>query len=235
MAAAAGDVCALWGNPRIETPRSAVDLMSVLRSAISEHGLRGLWHKALPATSDRLYRLWVREHEPSSSALRAQRQWSQGRARVFSLITFVAQPAAWRHGRTAASVQRQSYPEWEWILVATEDSMRDLRTATAGIRHDQRVRILSVPSGSTRADAWNAALAEARGEFAAILGRDDVLAPAALYEMAIALERDPGCDLLYSDEDRIGPRRLPAARTALQAGLVARAAAGAPTTSAGWR
>ena len=202
----AGEVCALWGNPRIETPRSAVELMSVLRSAMSEHGLRGLWRKALPRTSDGLYRLWVREHEPSSSVLRAQREWSVGRARVFSLITFVARPAAWRHSRTAASVHRQSYPGWEWILVASEDSMADLRTTTAGIAEDQRVRILSVSSGGTRADAWNAALAEARGAFAAVLGQDDVLAPAALYEMATALEQAPDCDLLYSDEDRISPR-----------------------------
>jgi GT2 family glycosyltransferase len=201
-----GGLCALWGSPRIETPRSPGDLMSVLRSAISARGLRGLWHQVLPATSDRLYRLWVREHELSSSALRAQRRWSQDRAQLFSLITFVARPAAWRHRRTAASVQRQSYPGWEWILVATEESMRNLGTATGRIRHDPRVRLLSVPSGSTPADAWNAALGEARGEFAAILGQDDVLAQSALYEMANALDRVPGCDLAYSDEDRIGPR-----------------------------
>ena len=30
-----GDVCALWGDPRIETPRPAAELMSVLRSAVS--------------------------------------------------------------------------------------------------------------------------------------------------------------------------------------------------------
>ena len=68
------------------------------------------------------------------------------------------------------------------------------------------MRVLRVPAGSTRADAWNAALRGARGEFAALLDQHDRLAPSALYEMACALDRTPACDLLYSDEDRISRR-----------------------------
>src|SRR6202022_1266676 len=70
-------------------------------------------------------------------------------------------------------------------------------------QRDRRVRVLIVPAGSSRADAWNAALRWSQGEFAALLGQHDRLAPAALYEMASALDREPGCDVLYSDEDRI--------------------------------
>ena len=111
-------VGALWGSPRIEAPRSVADLLSVVRSKISTQNLRALWNSALPANDDRLYRLWMREHEPPRKALAAQRQWSLSRTRTFSLITFVADPAGWNYHQTAASVRAQSYPAWEWILVA---------------------------------------------------------------------------------------------------------------------
>ena len=200
------DVRVLWGNPGIEAPRSVTDLMLALRSAMAELGLRGLWYRALPANSDRLYRLWVRENEPSRSALDSQRQWSLGRTRSFTLITYVAEQTAWRPDRTEASLLQQSYPGWEWILVATNDSVHAISEISGRVWRDQRVRVLGVPPGSTRADAWNAALREARGDFAALLGQDDALAPAAIYEMAIALERTPDCDILYSDEDRLSRR-----------------------------
>ena len=96
--------------------------MLAMRSTIADLGLRGLWQRALPANSDRLYRLWVRENEPSRGVLQTQREWSRGRAQCFTLITFVAEQTGWRPQRTAASLQHQSYPEWEWILVAAENS-----------------------------------------------------------------------------------------------------------------
>lgn len=204
--APAGLACPLWGDPGIQAPRSLGGLASALRSAVSQWGIRALWHGTLPADVDRLYSLWVRENEPSRKALRAQRQWSLTQTRSFSLVTFPADPAVWRARRTAASVQDQSYAAWEWILVATEDASHELVKAMARIPRDERVRMVTVRPGSSRAEAWNAALREARGEFAAILGSDDVLAPVALYEMARELERRPDCDVLYSDEDRISPR-----------------------------
>ena len=131
---------------------------------------------------------------------------SLSRARSFSLITFVAQPAGWSYKHTAATVQAQSYPGWEWLLVATEDSIEDIRRAAARIECDGRVRVLSVHAWCVACGAWNTALRAGRGEFAALLGEHDALAPAALYQMAEALERFPDCDLLYSDEDRMSRR-----------------------------
>jgi GT2 family glycosyltransferase len=190
----------LWGDPGIEAPRPMADFRRAILAAITDRGLRNLWHKALPADDERLYRLWVREHEPSREAWREQRQWSLGRPSLFSLLTFVAEPGEWRPERTAASLQKQSYPGWEWLIVSA-DKPSDTLAARAG--SDPRLRVLSVPAGSTRADGWNAALQEARGEFVAVLGAADALSPTALCEMALAIERLPVSDLLYSDEDRL--------------------------------
>ena len=42
-----------------------------------------------------------------------------------------------------------------------------------------------------------------RGEFAGILDHDDLLAPDALFEIALALEKDPKLDAVYTDEDKV--------------------------------
>ena len=64
------DDCALWGNPRIEVPRPFSDFAAPLRSALAAGSLRGMWQRVLPANPERLYRLWVRENEPSAKELR---------------------------------------------------------------------------------------------------------------------------------------------------------------------
>ena len=203
---AADPVRGVWGNPSVEWPRSLADLLWVVRSAIAEQGLRGLWFGMRPVHGERLYRLWVREQLPSLGALRAQRRWSRDRPRVFTIITLVRDSATWQSSRTAASVEGQTYPGWEWILVATDAAMPAFEHLTARARRDARVRLVGVPAPSTRSDAWNAALGSARGEYVALLDQDDVLEPDALYEIARVLDSSPDCDLVYSDEDLIERR-----------------------------
>ena len=79
--------------------------------------------KVLPANPERLYRLWVRENEPSAKELRAQRELSAEKTRAFTLITYVAEPAGWSPQRTVQSVLEQSYPHWEWIVAVPEESI----------------------------------------------------------------------------------------------------------------
>jgi GT2 family glycosyltransferase len=199
------DVGTLWGDPRIETPRPLADVVSAVRSALTGQHVRGLWQRALPANSERLYRLWVREQEPSREALRQQREWAGGQTRLFSLVTFVTR-TSWRSDRTVASLLAQSYAGWEWILCAADSVTGDVLNAAVRAVGDGRARVVPVPAGSTRAAAWNAGLSQARGEFAAMLGEHDALAPSALYEMARAMDQLDGYDILYSDEDRFSPR-----------------------------
>ncbi len=206
---------ARWAGPRLETPRSIADLAADVRSAVAGRSLRDLWRRTLPANSDRLYKLWVRETEPSRRDLEAQRQWSAGQSRVFTLVTFVGAPSitgTTGDRRVIESLQRQSYPRWEWILVAPEDARRHVQKIAARVDGDARLTTLFVAPGTGRADAWNAALKAARGEFSVLLDPGDVLGPSALYEVARMLEQAPDTDLVYSDEDRIsrsGARHTP--------------------------
>ena len=197
---------ALWGDPCVETPRPLTATVAALRAAYADWGLPGLWRRALLGMRGDHYSLWIRHHEPSRRTLREQRESSRSCGRRFSLITFVTTPADGLR-RTAESVLAQSYPIWEWILVAGEGAVSGVRaTAKSLAQSDERVRVLAVASGTTRADAWNGALREASGEFAALLDQEDVLGPATLYEMARTIDGAPDSDLLYSDEDCLTTR-----------------------------
>jgi GT2 family glycosyltransferase len=207
--AGAGDALALWGSPRFQTFRPVGSLVSAIQRARRKGGVRGLLYDARPRSDDDLYSFWVRERAPTRRMLRAERQWAHGRTETFSLITLVSETTGWPSARTIASVGRQTYPRWEWILVARADSAGRAGSAVERLMRDTRVRIIS-PLVSCTADAWNAALADARGTYAALLDPNDLLAPSALYESARAIERAPGLDLLYSDEDSVaatGTRR----------------------------
>ena len=197
----------LWGDPCIQSPRRAASLVARCRVVTSDVSLRvkRFWYGRVVSGRDP-YALWVRTTEPSSLGLRAQRQWSRARTRTLSLITFVATPDGWPDRHTTTSVLRQTYSAWEWILAASEEAIEHGRSHVERLQGDRRVRVVTVPSGSSRAHGWNAASGVARGEFAAILGADDLLSPSALYEMARAMERAPESDLLYSDEDRVSRR-----------------------------
>jgi GT2 family glycosyltransferase len=195
---------ALWGEPRIELRRSVADVVSLLRSTIARASVRGVWYHALPPSPDRLYRLWVRQHEPSPASLQVQRSWSAGRTTRFTLVTFLDDTRRWRGDASAESLLRQSYPHWEWLVLATGPGPAPL-TRLAAV--EPRVRVLPVPGGTARAAAWNAALRAATGEVAALLDAGDTLSPSALYSVARELEAAARIDVLYCDEDRIGSDR----------------------------
>lgn len=197
-----------WGNPRVEWRRPPRDVVAALRTAVRNRTLAlGRGNTAL--AGERLYRLWVRENEPSKQALRDQRQRAAGQSRLFTVITLL--PDAGVSGTTKAleSLSTQSYPHWECLVVTAGGE--DPRAARAD--RDSRVRLIPVDPGTFPAARLNHALAGARGEFAALLDYRDVLGPSALFEMAQAADSASAADVLYSDEDRIsdaGVRSRPA-------------------------
>jgi GT2 family glycosyltransferase len=190
---------ALWGEPRIEFRRSLAELLSLVREMLRRASVRALWYRALPPNPDRLYRLWVRDHEPSRGDLRRQRQWSVHHRTRFTVITFIDRACSESTLVCADALSPQSYPHWEWLAVVSGSVPARL---TRFARSESRVRILPVPSDASRAEAWNTALRASTGEFAALVDAGDGLTPDALYSIARALEQHKAADVFYADEDR---------------------------------
>lgn len=110
---------------------------------------------------------------------------------LLSLLLPASDPALL--GRTLGSVLVQIYPHWE-LCVPLEDPAGGQLSRHE--RPDSRVKLL--PAGVD-------ALAGAEGEFVGFLREGDELAPEALFEVAQLLQGRPDADLVYSDEDELGP------------------------------
>lgn len=103
------------------------------------------------------------------------------------------------------SVQNQVYGKWELCLADGSDS-EHLEMVQSEVRKysekDKRIRYKVLDKNGGISENTNEALKMATGDFIVLFDHDDLLTPDALYEFAKAIEADPECDCLYSDEDK---------------------------------
>jgi len=106
------------------------------------------------------------------------------------------------------SVRYQLYPDWELCIADDASKARHidglLRQAAA---EDSRIKWIRREQNGHISAASNSALALATGEFVALMDHDDLLPQHALYEVVVALNKDPALDIIYSDEDQIDANR----------------------------
>lgn len=91
-----------------------------------------------------------------------------------------------------ASLQAQTAPDWEWIVLLNSGA------SWAPSTPDPRVRILTVDRVAGIGDAKSRACAAAVGTYLVELDHDDVLLPTALERVGEAFEDDPRASLVYS-------------------------------------
>lgn len=95
-----------------------------------------------------------------------------------------------------ASVQKQTYTNWQLVLVDASDSPYALAQRAA--EKDARVVYKKVENGGIAANT-TAGFAAAEGEYLTLLDHDDLLYPNALFEVAKTVQ-NTGADFVYSDE-----------------------------------
>lgn len=101
------------------------------------------------------------------------------------------------------SVLCQSYQNFELVLVnASDDRHPEVAAYCAGLS-DVRVNYVHLAQNGGISANTNLGLAEANGEYLALLDHDDALSRNALYEMAAAIAQT-GAEMLYSDEIVLG-------------------------------
>ncbi|HEY3444742.1 MAG TPA: glycosyltransferase family 2 protein [Myxococcales bacterium] len=87
-------------------------------------------------------------------------------------------------GRSIESVARQSYVNWQLILVDDGSTDRSVEICAERAAKDPRVRLIRLPDNRGPAAARNRALEEAEGDFLCFLDADDALEPDALGRFA---------------------------------------------------
>ena len=106
--------------------------------------------------------------------------------------------------RAVDSVREQIYPHWELCLVDDASTSASVRRILADyVDSEPRIRLHRREQNGHISRASNDGLAMAKGEFVAFLDHDDELAPEALAQVVWALNREPGLEIIYTDEDKI--------------------------------
>ncbi|MBW4459913.1 MAG: glycosyltransferase [Nodosilinea sp. WJT8-NPBG4] len=117
-------------------------------------------------------------------------------------IILPAYNAASTLGQTVASVQAQTVPDWEVIIV--DDGSDDNTPALAAqfAAQDERIRTVSQPNQGVSA-ARNTGIAIARYDWLLFLDADDTLAASYLEKMTAPLNLMPGLDVVVCRIEKV--------------------------------
>ena len=101
-----------------------------------------------------------------------------------------------------ASVENQTYQNWQLILVDDHSSIEEVRDVLKEYEYSKKIRVIYRDSNGGISAATNTGIRAAEGEFIGFLDCDDLLSINALYEVAKLLN-EGSYDFIYSDEDKV--------------------------------
>ena len=129
--------------------------------------------------------------------LEAGRPGSPRRPRVtIAIPTF--NRATWVKGGVLAALA-QTYQDYE--IVVSDNASSDETQAVLAEFDDHRLRVIRQDRNLGMNGNWNACLAEARGEYIALVPDDDRIAPWFLERCLALVERDPGLPIVIALND----------------------------------
>lgn len=161
------------------------------------------------------YEAWATRSRATGAELAAMARQAAGFGFLprFSLVLVVSDADEVWIKNTVDSCLAQVYPHLE-LCICDNGSARphvpEVLADYAGA--DTRVRVRRLPEKGSPAAAHDAGVSMADGEYVALIGEGDVVAPEALFRVAESLQEAPA-DVVYTDEDRIdvgGRRSKPA-------------------------
>ncbi|MBU5481072.1 glycosyltransferase family 2 protein [Blautia sp. MSJ-19] len=150
------------------------------------------------------YGPWYEAYVPDEAELERQRRHRFSNAPLLSVAVPAYRTPELFLRQMIDSLLAQTYSNWELCIAngSPDDEAMKAVLAEYTVR-DSRIHVQDLQENLGIAGNTNAALAMTTGEYAGILDHDDLLAPNALYEIAMALEKDPGLDAVYTDEDKV--------------------------------
>lgn len=157
----------------------------------------------MPWHDTKEYALWIKRYDTLNPIMLDQmcnqlQQWSY--QPLISLLMSTNHANEQWLLEAIQSVQAQLYPHWE-LCLAHQNTLAESIIQTIAL--EPRIQLLDCPPAATLAATLNQALAQAKGDFIAVMGEHDQLPSHALYKVVEWLNRYPQTDLLYSDEDKL--------------------------------
>lgn len=186
---------------RLAAPAHVVDLARRSVQTLQQQGAEQLWRdvRFKVGLAMHIDRWQHRADIPLRRTLKQQREKPIVDGPKFSIIVPLYNTPAKLFDEMLQSVQRQTYPNWQLVLVdGSEDNRLSQRIPRKTIRPQSEILWQKIENKGIAANT-NEGFALATGDYITLLDHDDVLYPNALYEMAQAIQ-STGAQLLYSDE-----------------------------------
>ena len=187
----------------LETVRVATDFAR-------KHGLKALFlksrHKLQGIDNDYDYAEWYDLTKPTQEELAKQRKTVFPYQPKLSIaIPAYLTPEKYLR-EMLDGLLAQTYSNWEVCLVngspKGEGGIVD-RVMKQYCEQDRRFRYKNLEENRGIAGNTNAAIEMASGDFLVLADHDDTLPEHALFEVVAAINDHPGCEVIYSDEDKL--------------------------------
>ncbi len=150
------------------------------------------------------YEKWLRKYGTTEQELIGQRHCTfMWEPKISILVPLYRTPEKYLR-EMIASVQGQTYRNWELILSdgsGASSALTEILEEYAG--KDERIRAVHNARRLGIAPNTNEAIKAASGDFFLFGDHDDLLAPEALFACVSLLNERPQTELVYSDEDKV--------------------------------
>lgn len=165
---------------------------------VRRHGVRSAFRRARSRKNERRAAKRVKY---TKAQLEAQRRTVFDTDVTFSILVPLYNTPHKFLTEMIDSVKAQTYAKWELCLAdGSDDAHADVgKTCLALAEKDARIRYKKLEKNLGISGNTNACIDMATGNYIALFDHDDLLHPAALYEMMRAIET--GADFVYTDEN----------------------------------
>ncbi|MFN2304404.1 MAG: glycosyltransferase family 2 protein, partial [Anaerolineales bacterium] len=196
----------------------SLHMKSALRSAYEKLAPVGSWRYRLTRglihgirrqlrLSDIHYRQWIAccDTLDETDLQRFQEQLSELELTpTISILMPVYNPTLDYLDEAIQSVRNQVYPHWELCIADDASTQSGVHALIQSqIESDARIKVIFREQNGHISAASNSALALATGAYVALLDHDDRLHPLAILRVVQAINKNPQCEVIYSDEDKL--------------------------------
>lgn len=182
-------------------------MMSRLTGEIRKNGISNTYYKV---KEKRAKNLALGDYEskrlaalPSKEELEAQSKRNFVRDITFSIVVPAFHTSEDFLRQMIESVLGQTFCRVELCIAdaSSDDSVEKIVREYQ--KKDERIKYQRLAENKGISENTNEALKMVTGDYVGLLDHDDILESHALYEMRLALAKNPNADVLYTDEDKV--------------------------------
>lgn len=158
------------------------------------------------ASLDPNYGIWFKNRRDSRKCLQQQTNTTMDVSPLFSIIVPLYKTPVHFFIEMVESVLRQSYKNWELILInASAEDAQLFQIAEKYACQYENIIHYAITENLGITENTNIGIELSKGDYLCFFDHDDVLEPSILFEYAKAISQDSEIGVLYCDEDKLLP------------------------------